>query len=67
MPGTFVNVVRPAASSAAAISFSALFFAPVTGTSPTQPAPPTTRNALHARHPAREAVGAPARLGPWST
>ena len=32
MSGTFVRVVVPSASSAAAISFSTLFFAPVTST-----------------------------------
>ncbi len=34
MSGTLVMVVRPGASSAAAISFSTLFFAPPTGTLP---------------------------------
>ncbi len=44
MSGTSVSVVRPSASSAAAISLSTLFFAPVTRTSPASRAPPTTRN-----------------------
>src|SRR5215210_2796009 len=42
--GTSVRVVVPSASSAAAISFRTLFFAPVTVTSPARRAPPTTRN-----------------------
>ncbi len=44
MCGTSVSVVRPSASSAAAITLSTLFFAPVTRTSPASRAPPTTRN-----------------------
>ncbi len=42
--GTLVRVVRPSASSAAAITLSTLFLAPVTRTSPASRAPPTTRN-----------------------
>ena len=38
--GTSVRVVGPSASRAAAISFSALFFAPVTRTSPCRGVPP---------------------------
>src|SRR5688572_9437446 len=45
MSGTSTSVVVPSASSDAAISFSALFFAPGTRTSPSRRAPPTTRNA----------------------
>ena len=44
MCGTSVSVVRPSASSAAAITLSTLFLAPVTRTSPASRAPPTTRN-----------------------
>lgn len=40
--GTFVSTVRPVANSAAAISFSAEFFAPTTETSPASRAPPAT-------------------------
>ena len=42
MSGTSSMVVGPAASSAAAISFSALFFAPVTRTRPVRAVPPVT-------------------------
>src|SRR5262245_58714995 len=41
--GTFVMTLSPGASSAAAISLSAEFFAPPTVTSPTSRAPPATR------------------------
>ena len=41
--GTLVSTVRPGASSAAAISLSAEFFAPTTVTSPASRAPPSTR------------------------
>src|SRR5437764_4882749 len=41
--GTLVTTVRPGASSAAAMSLSAEFFAPTTETSPSRRAPPTTR------------------------
>src|SRR5947207_11675012 len=44
MRGTSVITVRPSASSDAAIILSTLFLAPVTRTSPTSRAPPTTRN-----------------------
>ena len=44
MAGTLDSRVRPTASSATAISFRALFFAPTTGTSPRRLVPPTTRN-----------------------
>src|SRR5690606_11135923 len=40
--GQLVMVVVPSASSAAAISFSTLFFAPTTSTAPTRRAPPVT-------------------------
>ena len=40
--GQFVIVVVPSASSAAAMSFSTLFFAPTTSTEPTSRAPPST-------------------------
>ena len=42
MSGTSSSVVRPGASSAAAMSFSALFFAPVTRTRPCSGVPPVT-------------------------
>ncbi len=42
MSGTSSMVVGPAASSAAAISLSALFFAPVTRTRPVRAVPPVT-------------------------
>jgi hypothetical protein len=41
--GTWLMVLRPGASSAAAMSLSTLFFAPVTRTSPANRAPPITR------------------------
>ncbi len=44
MSGTSRRVVVPSASSAAAISLSTLFLAPVTRTSPASRAPPTTLN-----------------------
>ena len=50
MCGTSVSVVRPSASSAAAISLSTLFFAPVTRTSPAQPGTTDDTEPLHARH-----------------
>src|SRR4051794_9623392 len=43
MSGTLVRVVVPSASSAAAITLSTLFLAPVTVTSPVSWAPPYTR------------------------
>src|SRR5829696_1961674 len=42
MSGTSSSVVRPGASRAAAMSFSALFFAPVTRTRPRSGVPPVT-------------------------
>ena len=42
MSGTSSIVVRPGASRAAAMSFSALFFAPVTRTRPDRDVPPDT-------------------------
>jgi hypothetical protein len=42
MSGTSSIVVRPAASNAAAMSFSALFLAPVTRTRPVRAVPPVT-------------------------
>ena len=66
MSGTLVSRVRPTASSAAAISLSALFFAPTTGTSPRRLAPPTTRNL--STSPREPIVPGPhLRLQPWST
>ena len=60
MAGTLDNRVRPTASSATAISFRALFFAPTTGTSPRRLVPPTTRNlSITARAYLRAS-------GPWS-
>jgi hypothetical protein len=52
--GQLVSVVVPSASKAAAISFSTLFLAPTTSTSPTSRAPPCTwkcsvTSAHHAR------------------
>src|SRR3954465_8841378 len=44
MSGTFVSVLAPGASRAAAMSFSALLLAPTTATSPRSGPPPTTRN-----------------------
>ena len=43
MSGTPSRTVGPVASSAAAISFSTLFLAPVTCTSPSSRVPPATR------------------------
>ena len=51
MSGTLVSVVRPTASSAPAISFSALFLAPTTRTRPRRLAPPATRNRSRTRQP----------------
>jgi hypothetical protein len=42
MSGTSSTTVRPVASSAAAMSFSVLFFAPVTRTRPVRAVPPAT-------------------------
>ena len=47
MAGRLVSVVSPGASRAAAISFSTLFFAPTTATSPASRAPPVTLEHLH--------------------
>src|SRR3954471_14278920 len=55
MSGTSSKVVRPAASSAAAMSLRALFFAPVTRTRPLSLAPPVT---------SKHSTGSPYG-GPW--
>ena len=44
MSGQFVIVLVPSANSVAAISFSTLFFAPPTATSPDNRLPPVTTN-----------------------
>src|SRR5918995_5787032 len=54
MSGTSWMVVRPVASRAAAMSFSALFFAPVTRTRPFRTAPPVT-----SKHSTRSPYGRP--------
>ena len=56
MSGTSSMVVGPGASSAAAMSFSALFFAPVTRTRPVRTAPPVT-----SKHSTRPPYGGPPR------
>src|SRR3954466_8829721 len=55
MSGTSSIVVRPEASSAAAISLRALFFAPVTRTRPVRAVPPVT-----SKHSTRSPYGGPA-------
>src|SRR3712207_7913740 len=55
MSGTSSMVVRPAASSAAAMSLRALFFAPVTRTRPVRAVPPVT-----SKHSTGSPYGGPA-------
>src|SRR3954447_25522913 len=62
MSGTSWRVVRPGASSAAAMSLRALFFAPVTRTRPRRAVPPVTRK--HSTGPPYGAGGnGPIRAG----
>ena len=61
MSGTLVRVVVPSASSAAAMTLSTLFLAPLTVTSPVSRAPPYTR-----KQSTRPLYGLRWRAGDWA-